>query len=77
MADTVVPVLRKSETKFKKPATSKIEAKAFINDEAEERFTLQFEKRGRATISVPVEITDENGTITMVGTYEWFVQKIA
>lgn len=76
VSGAVLPVLRKTETKFKKPASSQIKATASIAAEAEEKFTLQFEKRGRATIAVLVDITDENGTVTMSGTYEWFVQKL-
>lgn len=75
LANSVLPVLRKSETKFKKAATSKICAKASISDETEIKFKQQFERKGRATISVPVEISDENGTVTMTGMFEWFVQK--
>ena len=75
-ANSVVPLLRKSDTKFKRPATSKIKAKADITLEVKEIFEQQLEKKGRATIAVPVEITDEGGNITMVGIYEWFVQKI-
>ncbi len=72
----VVPVLRKSETQFKKPASSTITAKADICDETEIKFKQQLERRGRAIISIPVTITDQNNNITMTGRYEWFVQKI-
>ena len=71
-----MPVLRKSDIKFKKPAQSDIHAKANIDPEEKEKFEWQFGKKGRATIAVPVEIIDQNGTVTMTGTYEWFVQKI-
>ncbi|MHB1014494.1 MAG: YiiD C-terminal domain-containing protein, partial [Desulfurivibrionaceae bacterium] len=74
LAKSVVPVLRKSDIKFKKPAQSTIQAKARIPAEAKEIFEDQFEKKGRASIAVPVEIMDQNGMITMTGTYEWFVQ---
>jgi acyl-coenzyme A thioesterase PaaI-like protein len=76
LASSAVPVLRRSDVKFKRPANSDIRATARISNEAKEKFELQFEKKGRAIIAVPVEITDQNGTIIMVGTYEWFVQRI-
>ncbi len=76
LVESVVPVLRKSDIKFKQPAQSNIQATSNIAVEEKERFEKQFEKKGRATIVVPVEIKDEKGTITMVGKYEWFVQKI-
>lgn len=76
LADSVVPVLRKSELKFKRPAQSTILAKAHLDTKTKEEFELQLEKKGRATITVPVKITDQQGNITLVGTYEWYVQKI-
>jgi acyl-coenzyme A thioesterase PaaI-like protein len=76
LANAVVPVLRKSDIKFRKPAQSDIQAKASITTETKERFEEQFAQKGRATIVVPVEIVDQNGIITMTGAYEWFVQKL-
>ena len=76
LANSVLPVLRKSEIKFKKPAESDIQAHAGISDESKTKAEDQLEKKGRAIITVPVEVVDQNGTVTMVGSYEWFVQKI-
>ena len=76
LENSVVPVLRKSDIKFKRPAQSKIIANAQIDTDTKAKFETQFEKKGRATISVPVEIMDHEGTITMSGTYEWFIQKL-
>ena len=75
LTDSVIPVLRKSELKFRRPAQSTILAKAYLDAKAKEDFELQLEKKGRATITVPVEITDQQGHTTLVGTYEWYVQK--
>ena len=76
LAESVVPVLRKSDIKFKQPAKSDIQAKSNLAIEEKERFEQQLEKKGCATIAVPVEVMDKNGIITMVGKYEWFIQKI-
>jgi acyl-coenzyme A thioesterase PaaI-like protein len=76
LADAVVPVLRKSDVKFKQPAESDIKAISNLSAEAKEKFEDQLNKKSRAIIVVPVEIRDVNGTVTMVGNYEWFVQKI-
>lgn len=76
LQDSVVPVLRKSSVKFRKSAQSSISTKADISAEELERFEAQFSRKGRATITVSVEVHDAGGTVTMTGTYEWFVQKI-
>ena len=72
----VVPVLRKSEIKYKKPAQTDIQAKAHIAAEERENFEQQLEKKSRATIVVHVEIFDNNGAVTMSGAFEWFVHRL-
>ena len=72
----VVPILRKSEIKYKKPAQTDIHAKAHIAPEERENFEQQLEKKGRATIVVHMEILDNNDAVTMSGAFEWFVQKL-
>ena len=76
LADSVIPVLRKSDLKFKRPAQSNILAKAHLDPAIKEEFELQLGKKGRATIAVPVEIADQDGNVTLTGTYEWYVQKM-
>jgi acyl-coenzyme A thioesterase PaaI-like protein len=76
LENTVVPILRKSEVKFKKPATSSISAHAEIVEKNKELFERQLEKKGRASIEVTVNVFDEDGNVTMWGIYEWFAQKI-
>ena len=76
LTDSVVPLLRKSELKFKRPAQSTILAKAYLSPKIKEDFEHQLKKKGRAIIAVPVEIVDQQGNITLTGTYEWYVQKI-
>lgn len=76
LLDSVVPVLRKTETKFKKAAQSNIIAKATVTEGSKEKFENQFQKKGRAVIPVMVDIIDENENITMSGIFEWFIQKI-
>ena len=74
--NSVVPILRKCEVKFKRPATSNIRAQAEIMEENIVRFEQQLERKGRASIEVAVDVLDQDGTITMSGSYEWFAQKI-
>ena len=62
--------------KFKKPAIKNISAYPSMSDEAREKFSIQFAKKGRASLSVDVEIKDIEGTVTSVASYNWFVQKI-
>lgn len=72
----VVPVLRDSQIKFKKPATKKVTAYASCNDEAKQKFSEQLEKKGRGSISIDVEIKDSDEVVTTQATFSWFVQKL-
>ena len=72
----VLPVLRASEVKFKKPAVGDIYGVAHIDAIAKEKFEEQLLKKGRASISVDIEIKDSNAVLTCSGRFEWFVQTI-
>ncbi|MCK4864656.1 MAG: YiiD C-terminal domain-containing protein [Gammaproteobacteria bacterium] len=72
----VIPVLRDATVKFKKPAVKNIIAYPSISDGVQEKFESRFAKKGRASISVNVEIKDIENTVTCVATYNWFIQKL-
>lgn len=75
LVDKVIPVLRDANVKFKKPAVKTIIAYPAISEESRDKFNTQFSKKGRATISVDVDIKDIDNTLTCTVTYNWFVQK--
>ena len=72
----VAGVLRGSTVKYKNPATTSIYATATLEDSVKEKFLSQLERKGRAGITITVELRDENEVITMVGTFDWFIHKI-
>lgn len=74
--ETIIPIVRKTEVKFKRPAQGKIKASAFISDEIASQTADSIDKKGRAIIPVTVNITDGSGNTTMTAIYEWFVQKV-
>jgi len=76
LAGKVVPVLRESQIKFKKPATKTISAHPTVSNEAISKFKEQFKKKGRSSISINVEIKDSENVVTCVSIFKWFVQSI-
>lgn len=72
----VVPVLRDSNIKFKKPAQKTISAHPSVTDDSLTKFKDQFARKGRSSISVSVEVKDHEGVITSVGVFNWFVQSV-
>lgn len=73
--ETLIPVVRNAEVKFKKAGKGEIKASANIPDDVVSQTVASIEKKGRALIPVTVTISDSSGNITMTATYEWFVQK--
>ena len=71
-----VPLLRESQIKFKKPASSTICAFPTVSEEAVAAFKEQFGKKQRASIMVSVEVRDASHVVTSVGTFIWFIQGI-
>jgi acyl-coenzyme A thioesterase PaaI-like protein len=72
----VIPVLRDSQIKFKKPAIKTISAYPMVADDVILKFKEQFESKGRSSILVNVEIKDSENLITCSGSFNWFIQRI-
>jgi acyl-coenzyme A thioesterase PaaI-like protein len=73
-ASQVVPVVRRFEGKFRKPAHGTLFASArFAQSDATE-IQRQLASKGRAMVEVAVEIHAEDGTHTFSATVEWYLQ---
>jgi len=72
----VIPLLRESSMKYKKPALKDIAAFASVKEEDKEKFLEQFTRKGRASLLVAVDIKDSDGVCTAQGTFGWFISKI-
>ena len=73
----VVPVLRDSRLKYRKPAASSISAHASVSDKSLNKFRNLFEKKGRALITIDVEIRDTQDVVTSNGSFVWYVMENA
>ena len=73
--DEVLPLLRGSSVKYRAPATTTIHAVASVMREDQDRFLAQFERKGRAGITVTVELRDSEEAVVMTGEFSWFVQQ--
>jgi acyl-coenzyme A thioesterase PaaI-like protein len=76
LVDKVIPVLRESQIKFKKPANKKVVAYPSVTAESLSKFDEQISKKGRAIISIEVQVKDVEDQVTCTGTFKWFVQQI-
>jgi len=75
MVQGTVPVVRRLEAKFKRPAQGRLRSRARVADEDLRKFVESLETRGRSLITVQVELFDDRDTVTMNCSVEWFIQK--
>ena len=71
----IFAVLRTADVKFRKPAYGPLRASARFADAVAETLSEELSGRGRALVSVSVEIADTHGVITMSGRFDWFLQR--
>ncbi|TGK02688.1 DUF4442 domain-containing protein [Leptospira langatensis] len=71
----IVPVVRKSEVKYKKPAQGRVISQGIINDEEWSAFLAQLDKKGRAGLTVGVELFDETNANVASFSFDWFIAK--
>jgi acyl-coenzyme A thioesterase PaaI-like protein len=71
----VVPVVRRVEAKFRKPAHGGISSTVNVTPEAKAEFIATLTTRGRALIEIPVDVRDESETHALAATVEWFVAR--
>jgi acyl-coenzyme A thioesterase PaaI-like protein len=70
-----VPVVRRLEAKFRKPARGRVSARASAPPEKLERVPVEVRDRGRALVNVAVEVIDEGGTVVLTAGVEWFIAR--
>lgn len=75
-SDGVVPVVRHLEAKFRKPANGTVTSSASATPEAIEQLNADLTAKGRALISITVELHDASGAHALSATVEWFIQRL-
>ena len=76
-ANGVVPVVRRLEAKFRRPATGRVSARAAVAAGEVERWASELAARGRVSAAVPVEVVDAAGVVVLSATIEWFIARAA
>jgi acyl-coenzyme A thioesterase PaaI-like protein len=70
-----VPVVRRVEGKFRRPAAGRVSARASVAPDEVSRWSTELARRGRVLASVPVEVVDSGGTVVLSATVEWFISQ--
>lgn len=72
-ADQVIPVVRKVEVIYKKPATGIIVSKANFKDTTLEKVQEELNARKRTSLITTVELFDTENNKVFMANFEWFV----
>ena len=71
----LVPVVRRLESKFRRPARGRVSARAAVAPQEVARWSAELATRGRVSAAVPVEVVDQAGTVVMSAVVEWFISR--
>ena len=74
-ATDLVPVVRRLEAKFRRPATGRVSARATVEPGEVARWAADLAGRGRVSASVPVDVVDAAGQVVLSATVEWFIAR--
>lgn len=70
-----VPVVRRLEAKFRKPATGRVSVRAMVADAEVAQWVSELAGRGRVSAAVAVEVVDSAGVVVMSATVEWIIAR--
>lgn len=69
----IIPVVRKVDVKYKKPANGKIDSTASLIGQSIDEIKNQLSTRKRVSLTLKIELFDVNNINVMTGHFEWFV----
>lgn len=71
-----VPVVRRLESKFRKPAHGALTSTVSTSLEVIEQLRADLAAKGRALVSIAVELHDASGVHTLSAEVEWFITRM-
>lgn len=71
----IIPVVRRVEAKFKKPANGKVVAKINATLTAIDQAIIELTNKGRCLLSIYVDVYDEEGHHSLSSSFEWFIAR--
>lgn len=71
--ETIVPVLRRGDIKYRKPAMGAVYSRGTLVAEDWKHFHETFDRKRRALISFAIEILNQEEVVVALASYEWFI----
>jgi len=75
LRNDVVPVIRKTEVKYQKPANGSLFSKAQLHAVRKEDVLADIMNKGRAIVPIKVELFNSENKRALVALFDWFVAK--
>lgn len=75
LKNSVWPVVRRVEAKFRKPARGALHARGSLNGADRETFLEALARTGRALLNVRIELCDEHDAHAATVNVEWFIAR--
>lgn len=75
LRNDVIPVVRKTEVKYQKPANGCLYAKADFFKTTQADILKTLNEKGRALVPIKVEVVDAENKRTLIAVFDWFVAK--
>jgi len=72
----IIPVVRKSEVKYCKPANGPVFSKAELININKDEFIAELTQKKRAIIQVKVNLFDSENNKVMMAVFDWFVSVV-
>ncbi len=76
-AADILPVVRRIEAKFRKPANGTLTSTAAVPQETLDRLNADLTAKGRGLVPVNVDVWDESGAHVLSAVVEWFIQRVS
>lgn len=74
--NNLIPVVRKVDVKYKKPAIGAVYSKAHLLETDVAAISEQLQTKNRASFKLHVSVFDSSDVLVFEGTFEWFVSVI-
>ncbi|WP_437556224.1 PaaI family thioesterase [Acidithiobacillus sulfuriphilus] len=68
-----IPVVRKIEAKFRKPAAGRVSSRCSLAEDVVVGWATELASRGRLSASIPIEVVDSKGILVVSAVVEWFI----
>ena len=75
LRDEVIPLIRKTEVKYHRPANGTLYSRASFPSLNKEEVLNELKSRGRSVIQIKVEIFDSSSRKVLTAVFDWFLKK--